>query len=242
MLKRRTFLTGAASLSLSGCLVLPQGQPVPTISIPHFAPPSWMAEDGKTHFQKRIGEIEAQEPIEGGVLLIGDSITEGWMNHDFPYDGPIANHGIGWDTSAGLLARKWLAFRENPDVVFIMIGTNDLGYDRDPGNIIKNTVEFIIEARDKWPSSEIYVQSILPRNDNYYGTIGELNELMPSFIDAAISDKSAVDVATVAYLNLTEAFSSMPHVLNPALTYDGLHLNAEGYRVWGEALKPYLPS
>lgn len=241
-MNRRKFLTGAASALFAGCVVLPQGQPVPTISIPHFVPPSWMAENGKRHFQKRIDEIEAHEPIDGGVLLIGDSITEGWMNHEFPYDGPVANHGIGWDTSAGLLARKELAFLENPDVVFVMIGTNDLGYERDPGNIIMNKVEFITEARDKWPNSEIYVQSILPRNDNYSGTISELNKLMPTFIDAAASDTSAVDVAKVAYLNLTEEFSSTPGVLNPALTYDGLHLNAEGYRVWGEALKPYLPS
>ena len=59
--------------------------------------------------------------------MLGDSLTE-WGNwHELVPEFRIINPGIGGDTSSGVLDRLQEVIGRRPKVVFVMIGTNDIG-------------------------------------------------------------------------------------------------------------------
>ena len=198
-------------------------------------PSAWMMADGQTHFNKRVAEIAAAGPKPGGILLIGDSITEGWMWRDFPYDGPVANHGVGWDVSEGVLARNPQILREDPKVIFVMIGTNDLSYDRTPDQILPPLRASLISYAKTWPDAQIYLQSVLPRNGQWDKSVTALNAALPNLAE----DKTMP--GRVSFIDLTPIMGASPDALREDYTNDGIHLTDEGYRAWGQALQPYLP-
>lgn len=234
----------ALGLSLSACSGAHDEAPIDKLthdvqsgaSLYHITPPEWMHPDGKVHYNKRVKEIGASGPIKSGVLLLGDSITEAWMWNDFPYDGPVANHGISWDTSAGVNARILQIVLSSPDVIFYMIGTNDLSYDHTPHQIARRIDDSLEALSYALPDAKIYVQSLFPRDGEYDRDVGPLN----SMIERMIASKDNYG-GNVSFIDLTPAFSAAPEVLRPELTDDALHLNAKGYALWGEQLVPYLP-
>ena len=77
----------------------------------------------------------------GAVVLLGDSITQGW-GEDFSAWFPgmkIANRGISGDTSRGVLIRMDEdALALQPAAVVLLIGTNDLEEKADPETIAGN--------------------------------------------------------------------------------------------------------
>ena len=213
----------------------PADVPVIERSSVTISPSGWMMADGQTHFKKRVAEIDAAGPIPGGVLLIGDSITEGWMWQSFPYDGPVANHGVGWDVTEGVLARSPQILREDPKVVFVMIGTNDLSYDRTPDQILPPLKTSLQSYAEQWPDAKIYLQSVLQRNGQWDKSVITLNAALQKL--AADKDLRG----RVTYIDLTPVMGPSPDALREDFTNDGVHLTDAGYAAWGMALRPYLP-
>ena len=198
---------------------------------PHvITPPSYMLEGGKEHFKSRLPEIDAQPILEGGIMLAGDSITEGWLGFDIDLGAPVSNHGIGWDTVTGLTSRLPQMLRHSPDKLFILIGTNDIGYDRDVQLMTEELGELISGFKRAKPKTEIYIQSVLPREE----------EALPQVVRINAAYKALAKTMGVNYIDLTPVFAAPDGTLKPELTYDGLHLNEQGYEAWAEVLKPYV--
>ena len=96
------------------------------------------------HVNRRLDEIEWQPRLQGGVLFLGDSITEGApLTTMFPGLN-LRNQGISWDTSDGVLLRLNQVTRHAPDRIFLLIGTNDTNYTDDPSRIAGN-IEIIAD-------------------------------------------------------------------------------------------------
>ncbi|WP_051279171.1 GDSL-type esterase/lipase family protein [Hellea balneolensis] len=195
-----------------------------------ISPPDYMLPGGKAHFRARLPEIDAQPLLEGGIMLAGDSITEGWLGYDIDLGAAVSNHGIGWDTVTGLKLRLPQMLAHSPDKVFILIGTNDIGYDRDPELMADELLDIVSAIKEKRPKTEIYIQSLLPRELSAMAAVKEINQHY-----ARIALQSGVN-----YIDLTPAFAAPNGTLKADLTYDGLHLNQTGYKVWAETLKPYI--
>jgi len=196
-------------------------------------PPVILPPDGKTHFNKRVAEIAGLPQQDGGTLLIGDSITEGWRDTPFrqsllPKD--VSNHGVSWDTSSGIIRRLPQILANTPDRVFIKIGTNDISLDRTVEEIAQDVRAIVLEIEDRHPGIEIYLQSVLPRESDKLPTIALLNQ---NYMRIAAE-------SSATYIDLTDVFSAQDGTLQIDLTYDGLHLTDEGYAVWAEVLKPYF--
>src|SRR5436190_165533 len=81
------------------------------------------------------------EKDHNAVVLLGDSITQGW-GEDFSAWFPamkIANRGISGDTSRGVLIRlEGDVLDLEPRAVVLLIGTNDLEEKADPETIAGN--------------------------------------------------------------------------------------------------------
>lgn len=202
----------------------------PAIQMP-IKPQHGLAEDGKKVFAERLSEIKALPEMRGGTLLAGDSITQGWLWQDL-LDGDTSNHGIGWDTAVGLHARLPEVLRHRPDQMFILIGTNDIGYGHTAQQVAGPVKSFIESASQVTPETKIYLQSILPRERGAISIVEEYND--------ALENVAAETGAT--YLDLTPEFAASDGTLRRDYTTDGLHLNEAGYRVWADILNPIINS
>jgi len=208
-----------------GCSV-----PSSQYDINEISSPSYMLEGGKEHFQMRLPQIETQPILNGGVLLAGDSITEGWLGFDIDLGAEVSNHGIGWDTVTGLKSRLPQMLRHNPDKIFILIGTNDIGYQRDVDVMASELADIIKAFKHEKPQAEIYIQSIMPREAESLPFVEKINQAYGS-----VTREQGVN-----FIDLTNVFAAHDGTLRPELTYDGLHLNQKGYENWAEVLKKYI--
>src|SRR5437867_2555197 len=99
------------------------------------------------------------------VVLLGDSITQGW-GEDFSAWFPglkIANRGISGDTSRGVLIRlkeDVLALR--PPAVVLLIGTNDLEEKADPETIAANLRLILAKLSQHNPKMPIVLCQVFP--------------------------------------------------------------------------------
>ena len=91
--------------------------------------------------ERRTKWAERVEQDKNAVVLLGDSITQGWgedFSHWFP-GMKIANRGISGDTTRGVLIRLQddvLALE--PKAILLLIGTNDLEENATPETIASN--------------------------------------------------------------------------------------------------------
>lgn len=180
----------------------------------------------KQHVQARLPQLEALPPLEEGVLFIGDSITEGAPLHAMFPRLPVANYGIGWDTTDGLLLRLGQIARNRAERAFIMIGTNDTSYGHSARHITENIELAVTTLSGRLPTTEFYVISILPREAAMSALVQETNAML----------QQRAKTGAFTYLDLARFMATEEGTLKPELTFDSLHLNVHGYALWASVL------
>jgi lysophospholipase L1-like esterase len=174
----------------------------------------------------------------GGVVFVGDSITEAFPIHEFFLcDRPLYNRGVSGVTAKQILehVRAHVGLLD-PSMIFILIGTNDLG-NHEPADSVIGSIRGILQAsKDFAPNAQICLVSVFPvshtARNNVAGTrsnkvIRELNGLMQKLTD---------EFAGVAYIDLYRDLADEKGRMKSEYTYDGLHLTAAGYKVVADAL------
>jgi len=168
------------------------------------------------------------------ILLLGDSITESFNTQKLLSEFKIINKGISGNNSTHLLKRldrDLLA--SNPDIVFILIGTNDIANGFSDEKILSNISSIIELTMTKLNGSKIFITSILPTRDNQ----PRPNERIQGL------NKQVQIIAkelNVNYLNLYFLFVDETRQLIFNLTEDGLHLNNRAYFIWANILRKLL--
>src|SRR5215207_538395 len=77
------------------------------------------------------------------IVMLGDSLTE-WGNwHQLVPEYRIINRGISGDTSSGVLDRLQEVIDRRPKIVFVMVGTNDIGLQVPPNVLLSNLREIV---------------------------------------------------------------------------------------------------
>src|SRR5580765_5539311 len=98
----------------------------------------WFRNLWKERRTKWAGRVQQDHKA---VVLLGDSITQGW-GEDFSAWFPgmkIANRGISGDTSRGVLIRlKEDVLDLQPQAIVLLVGTNDLEEKAEPETIAEN--------------------------------------------------------------------------------------------------------
>lgn len=166
--------------------------------------------------------------------MTGDSITRQFNTKLWLKEFNITNSGVSGNNTSDLLERIYKdVIAPQPDIVFLLIGTNDLAQGRGIDYIAKNILKITETVKTRLPKCEIYVSSILPTLNNDprpNPVIRELNELI----------KNNCESSGVKYLDLMPMFRNSKGELKKEYTYDGLHLNEAGYKAWAEFLRPLL--
>ena len=183
-----------------------------------FAAIEWL----NRHYAERVTMFAHLPPMDGGVAFVGDSITDAGRWADAWPGLTVRNFGIGGDTVWGLMARAEQVTAARPERIFLLIGTNDLGWERTPQQV----ADGVAELPDVWaadlPETAVFVQSVLPRQAEFHDRITELNGRLR---DVA-ADKGAM------FIDIHSAFVVEGGRIDPAVTLDDLHLTGEGYARW----------
>ena len=170
---------------------------------------------------------------ENEIVFLGDSITD-WANWNELFGNErIINRGIGGDIIPGLLYRLEEVTESMPEKIFLMIGTNDLARDYTLNEIKTNYTNLIDQIQEQSPSTEIYVQSILPTNNDEKRPNEEIRSLNNHL-------ESLANSMNYTYIDLFSHFTDRNGKLNMDYSYDGLHLNGKGYLVWKNVIEGHV--
>ena len=186
-----------------------------------------------------------QRAQQGGIdlLLLGDSITDWWVQNDAnramfdKYFGGIrtANFAIAGDTTQGVLwgLHNGEGQGFQPKAVMLMIGTNNAAA-YSAGEIAEGIGAIVLELRHDFPDAKILLLAVFPRSypgDPVRDRIAELNTII-----ARLDDQKHVFYMDIGGKFLDDTGGFLPDTFRADL----LHPVAKGYDIWGAAVKDKL--
>lgn len=178
------------------------------------------------------------------LLLIGDSITQGWEEEENStlwqaYFEPrnALNLGYSGDRTEQVLWRIQNGEIDglSPKVTTLLIGTNNTGHRQDPARETASGIEAIIEElRTRLPETTIVLHAILPCGESPADPLRRLNAEINDIITAYANTDS------VRLFDIGQEFVDDDGQLDLSLMPDLLHLSPAGYRIWAESLIPLV--
>ena len=191
-----------------------------------------------TYYQQKVTLFQLLPDTKHEIIFLGNSITdigewaEIWQNKN------VKNRGISGDNSFGVLARLDEVLSSQPAKIFIMIGINDIAKDTPDSVVISNYQKIIWRIQAASPATKIYVQSILPTNNEFTEFVRHQNkDKHIRFINTNL-EKFCVD-NKVLFVDLYSRFVDKDGKLDKKYTNDGLHINGPGYMQWKQILIEY---
>ncbi|WP_196593484.1 GDSL-type esterase/lipase family protein [Pectinatus sottacetonis] len=182
--------------------------------------------------------IEPHKPRP--IVFLGDSMTdEGNWERLFPGQN-VVNRGIGGDTTLGVLNRLEQIIELNPPKIFLMIGTNDLCYNRSITKTVENYDRILYLLHKNLPDTKIYVESVFPFNDKIFPSVYLRTNKNIKLLNVQIKKLAAK--YNDPYLDITRPFTGSDGRLPAQYTIDGLHFNEKGYKVWRNQIQKYVKS
>jgi lysophospholipase L1-like esterase len=169
------------------------------------------------------------------VVMLGDSITQGW-GEDFTGWFPglkITNRGISGDTSRGVLIRlKEDVLELQPEAVVLLIGTNDLEEKAEPETIAENLKLILAEFARLDSHMPIILCQVFPSS---------ASKSRPSEKIKKLNQLYAAAVKGNTQVTLIETWTLFADPQGDAIAAefpDLLHPNMAGYEKWAAALRP----
>ena len=187
--------------------------------------------DRRTKWAARV------EQDRNAVVLLGDSITQGW-GEDFSAWFPglkIANRGISGDTSHGVLIRlQEDVLALHPRAVVLLIGTNDLEEKADPETIAANLKLILAELARNDAKMPVVLCQVFPSAASKSRPSDKIKKVNQLYADTVKGN------AQVTLVETWPLFADAQGDAIPAEFPDLLHPNQSGYAKWAAALRPVL--
>ena len=188
----------------------------------------------------RAANAALPPPTDGEerIVLIGNSITDGWASKypDFFAEHQLVGRGISGQTSPQLLLR----FRQDvldlqPTAVVIHIGTNDVAENTgpyDPDFTVGNIQSMVELARAN--DLDVYLASVLPATGfRWRPELGDRSEEI-----VALNQRLAAYAAAEAipFIDYHAALRNAANGMDPELAADGVHPTPAGYAIMERVL------
>ncbi len=189
---------------------------------------------------------------EAQLVFLGDSITQGWEKNGKDVWAktwePLkaANFGIGGDRTEHVIWRLQNGNFDGikPKLVVLMIGTNNTGHQGRPAaehggvayaSSAEQTAEGVKMILDilgkKLPEAKVLLLGIFPRGATKEDAMRKQNVATNNLISGLADNKR------VYYMDIGNTFLKPDGTLPKEIMPDLLHLSAQGYQMWADAIE-----
>lgn len=191
--------------------------------------------------KQKLAEKAAMKCVD--LVFLGDSITQAWETNgrDYwdKYYGSLnaLNLGCNGDCTEHVLWRLAHGAVDGiaPKLLVLLIGTNNTGHRQDDAEETLLGIQQIISLLlEKLPTSNILLLSIFPRSAKSTQRLRVINDAVNSLIP------SLCDQQKIYHLDISHHFLASNGLLTKEIMSDFLHLNTDQYKVWAEAMRPYI--
>ncbi len=198
---------------------------------------------------KKLARIKAlaKYPRRGGILFLGDSLTEEFPFGELLPEFPIVGRGYSGDTASMLRERlPYTCTPYAPVAVFLQAGINDLQRGASPEETARSVGEALDAVHALCPEAKLHLLALYPVNllaekfaifrpkalvkSEALALIGRTNALL----------ERAAAARGAGFLDPGTALKDSGGELREEFSCDGLHLTVEGYHALSEALRPAL--
>lgn len=179
---------------------------------------------------------EGRNLMKRRVVFAGDSIVHGgpwqyWLQKHY-----VTNFAFPGHTTEDLDALIPAIVASQPEILIVMIGTNDFGKHRLPEEqVIANVLNVATKLKNALPNIPIIWHSLTPRSDEFSLSMIEVNNAIRPKLQS--SGFIFHDVFPLLK-NKNENKLELEYCEDPD-TF-GLHLNKLGYEKWYESLGPLI--
>jgi lysophospholipase L1-like esterase len=231
-----------ALLALTG-LSLAQTENLATTPVPRAG--GWVKRHESFNAISKNGEAQ--------LVFLGDSITQGWEGNGKEVWAqkwaPLkaANFGIGGDRTEHVIWRLQNGNFDGlkPKLIVLMIGTNNTGHQGRPAAEHNNAVyasspeqtaagvKAILDIlAKKMPETKVLMLAIFPRGATPQDKMRQQNAATNQLLAGLADGKKVIfkDIGTT----FLQPDGTLPKEIMPDL----LHLNANGYQLWADAIEP----
>lgn len=197
--------------------------------------------DKTNQFNANSASVYTTKDDEIKVVFMGDSITEEWYEQhpDFFNLNSFINRGVSGEITQQMLSRFDLdVISLQPDVVFILAGTNDIAENAGPVTLemilhnLTTMTEMAIDNRIK-----VVLCSVLPAYDYPWRTGLQPNHKIPQ-LNGMI--KQLCLEKEIVYLDFFGTMNDGNNGLIEDYTYDGVHCTPAGYDLMESLVLPVI--
>jgi lysophospholipase L1-like esterase len=190
-------------------------------------------------WEKEIAAFETADrkhfPRPGGIVFVGSSTIRIWksLDKDFPGYNTL-NRGFGGSQlpdSTHFAPRILLPYQ--PRQIVLFAGTNDIAAKRTPRQVAQDFSDFVIIVRQLLPRTRLSFIELTtsPSRWTQRDAVVETNGII-----SRLCQRNGVD-----FIPVREKLFGPNREPRPELFItDKLHLNADGYKILAEAVRPYL--
>lgn len=197
---------------------------------------------GLSRYQDENLPVLSGEQEAPRVIMMGNSITEGWpkFSMEFFKKHPVLSRGISGQTSPQMLLR----FRQDvialkPEVVIILAGTNDVAENTGPisNEQILDNIRSMCDLAEQ-NGIQVVLCSILPAESFRWRP-----EMRPATRIMQLNSmiKELANSRGYPYVDYHKAMGGTRGELLPQYTYDGVHPDAQGYLKMEDILLNVVP-
>ena len=171
---------------------------------------------------------------EDAILFVGSSSIRMWPTASAFHGKPVINRGFGGSEISDVIHYyDQVVGPYEPSMIFLYAGDNDIARGKSAEQVFQDFKTFAAQVQAELPETSLFFISIKPSvlRWNHWPTMTAANKLVRDYV-AGHRNMAYVDLATPL----------LDENGNPRDVFvaDGLHLNEYGYRLWQQALAPYL--
>ena len=195
--------------------------------------PAWEWEEAITAFE---AADRLHPPPAGAILFVGSSSIRLWrtLAEDFS-EFPVVNRGFGGSRMRdSLRAVDRIVIPYGPRQVVVYAGDNDIAFGGTPERMADAFRQFVAKIHDALPGTRVTYMAMKPCASRWakIDLFREGNRLVEAF------------AKTDARLSFADTFSPLLDAAgrpdDAFFQEDRLHLNAQGYAVWRDVVRPHL--
>lgn len=169
------------------------------------------------------------------IVFTGSSSVRIWhdLQERFP-NHQIINSGFGGSQASDLLQHcQALILDYKPKKVFIYEGDNDIAAGKNSKEIIKDIQAIISKIRTQNSATKVVLIAAKPSIARW-GLKRDYKKLNRKFKSLSRKD------ADLLYVDVWKPMLEKRKIKEDIFIEDGLHMNAKGYEIWYETIRPFL--